>query len=244
MDAYSETDPVLRRRISGGTAAIVPVGSIEQHGAHLPVSTDSEIVGAVASGVGRGSRFLVMPTITTGVSFEHAPFFNISVRSSTLESLLGDICDSLHANGIQDVFIINGHYSNRMALESLVVGYRDADPRIHAFSYWRFMRERFDHGGFVETSLMLAVSGTVRMSLARRGLVTEGMDEGEVQRLKSLAAESFPAATGNGIWGDPRRATAEDGRRLLREIVRNLRRECLGRTGAASSDGSLPRYVL
>lgn len=209
---------------------------MEQHGAHLPVSTDSEIVGAVSSRVGRGCGFLVMPTITTGVSFEHAPFFNISIRPSTLGSLLGDVCDSLHASGVRDIFVINGHYGNRGALKRFAERRRDGEPTVHVFSYWRFTDSRFDHGGFVETSLMLAVSGEVRMSLARQGLVTDGMSGSEIRRLRGLAARSFPAATGNGVWGDPRGATEAAGRRLLNEIVRNLRRECLGRVGGAGGE--------
>ena len=209
---------------------------MEQHGAHLPVSTDSEIVGAVSSRVGRGCGFLVVPTVTTGVSFEHAPFFNISIRPSTLGSLLGDICDSLHAGGVGDVFVINGHYGNRGALKRFAERRRGGEPRVHALSYWRFTGSRFDHGGFVETSLMLAVSGKVRMGLARKGLVTDGMSGSEIRKLNELAARSFPAATGNGVWGDPRGATAAAGRRLLNEIVRNLRKECLGRVGGAGNE--------
>ena len=239
MDLHSRTDPALRGRISAGAAAVIPVGATEQHGPHLPVSTDSDIASAVAAAVGRGPRFLVAPSVSTGVSFEHAPFFQISIRESTLQTLLGDVCDSLHANGIRDIFLINGHYGNRGALSGFASGRENDMPRVHALSYWRFTRSRFDHGGFVETSLMLAVSDLVRMSRARRGLVTDGMEPSSVERLKRAAAESFPAATGNGVWGDPRSATAEAGRRILAEIVRNLRRECLGRL-----DGTRPNEIL
>lgn len=238
MELSSRTDPVLRRRIKAGVAAIVPVGSTEQHGPHLPVSVDSDIATAVAAAVGRGNRFVVAPTVSTGVSFEHAPFFQISVRQSTLATLLGDMCDSLHSNGIRDIFVINGHYTNRGALEDMAAG-RRADPAVHALSYWRFTESRFDHGGFVETSLMLAVSGSVRMSMARKGLVTDGMDPDQLERVKRASAKSFPEATGNGVWGDPRAATAEAGRRIFGEIVRNLRRECLGRL-----DGTRPNEIL
>ena len=92
MRIDTQTDPVLRQQEE--SCAIVPVGSIEQHGPHLPVSTDSDLVTAVAERVGSGDNFLVTPTITTGVSFEHAPFFNISIRASTLSLILQDVCDS------------------------------------------------------------------------------------------------------------------------------------------------------
>ena len=239
MDIHTRTDPALRRRIASGAAAIIPVGSTEQHGPHLPVSTDSDIVSAIAAAVGRGGSFLVAPVISTGVSFEHAPFFHISVRESTLGDLLSDVCDSLYSNGIKDVFVINGHYGNRGALSGFVSGYGKGGPVVHALSYWRFTKSRFDHGGFVETSLMLTVSGSVRMSRARKGLVTEGMDKARIEQLKRDAARSFPEATGNGIWGDPRGATAQAGRRIMAEIVRNMRRECLGRL-----DGTIQNEIL
>ena len=238
MEARVLTDPVLRRRVAAGAAAIIPVGSTEQHGPHLPVSVDSDIVSAVAAGVGEGRRFLVMPTVSVGVSFEHSPFFHISVRESTLATLLDDICDSLHAQGVGNIFVINGHYGNRGALFGFMSG-RRSGPAVHALSYWRFTKSRFDHGGFVETSLMLAASGRVRMGLARKGLVTEGMSAARIEQLKKEAARSFPGATGNGVWGDPRTATAEAGRRIMAEIVRNMRRECLGRL-----DGTIKNEIL
>ena len=77
------------------------------------------------------------------------------------------------------------------------------------------------------------------MGLARKGLVTEGMSATRIAQLKKEAARSFPGATGNGVWGDPRTATAEAGRRIMAEIVRNMRRECLGRL-----EGAIPNEIL
>ena len=64
--------------------AVIPIGSIEQHGPHLPVSTDSDIVTEVAKSLSEKKAYLLLPTLTYGVSFEHAPFFNLSIRESTL----------------------------------------------------------------------------------------------------------------------------------------------------------------
>jgi len=68
-------DPDLRKIIrTKKQTALIPVGSIEQHGPHLPVSTDSDIVTEVAKMVAKKCNLLLLPTITYGVSFEHAPF--------------------------------------------------------------------------------------------------------------------------------------------------------------------------
>src|SRR3990172_6873725 len=73
--------PILKKQ----KAVIIPVGSIQQHGPHLPVSTDSDIVYEVARRVSEKCNFLLLPTISYGVSFEHAPFFNLSLKRQTLE---------------------------------------------------------------------------------------------------------------------------------------------------------------
>src|SRR3972149_4173577 len=78
-------------------AVVRSVGCIEQHGPHLPVSTDSDIVYEVARRVSEKCNFLLLPTISYGVSFEHAPFFNLSLKRQTLEQLLIDICLSILA---------------------------------------------------------------------------------------------------------------------------------------------------
>lgn len=235
MDVVSATDPHIRKSIVEDPAAIIPIGSVEQHGPHLPVSTDSDIVGEVAAQVGSGPEFLVMPTVMTGVSFEHAPFFNISIRPATLETVLDDLCESVRSNGIKEIFVVNGHYGNRDAL----IRFARRRTDVHAMSYWRFTKHQFDHAGFVETSLMLAVSNNTRMDQAKRGLIIDGMPASELRRIKRLAAKSFPEATGNGIWGDPRKANSEAGARILEEIVRGMRAECTGRL-----QGKLPNEIL
>ena len=226
-DIKIQLDPRLRDMIKRRNAAIIPVGSIEQHGPHLPVSTDSDIVSEVSKRVAKRLNIWLLPTITYGVSAEHAPFFQLSLKNATLRKVLTDLCHSLRENGICTVFLINGHHGNIKAMTGL--GKKKAAEtgfNVHVFSYWHFMQREFDHAGFAETSLMLAISGNVRMKLAEKGLVTKGMDKKEIERLGRLASKSFPAVTGNGVWGDPTTATKKAGQAMLGEIVRNLQKKC------------------
>ncbi|HSB50691.1 MAG TPA: creatininase family protein [Nitrosopumilaceae archaeon] len=224
-----QLDPDLRKLIKKKRVAVIPVGSIEQHGPHLPVSTDSDIVAEIALRIAKRGNFLLLPTIFYGVSFEHSPFFNLSVKSSTLQKLLFELCLSLSSNGIKTIFVINGHYTNQKAINSLTSKINKISKgKIHVFvfSYWDFMKESFDHAGFVETSLMLAISNKVKMKLAKKGLTTNNLKSNEISKVKKIASKSFPKATKNGVWGDPRKASKKVGIELLSEIVRNLEKKC------------------
>lgn len=226
-EARSLSDPEIRA--GSHRAAVIPVGATEQHGPHLPVSTDADIVGRVCAGVAEEGGFLLLPPLEYGVSFEHRPLFNLSIRGATLRAVLSDLSMSLLDAGIRTVFVINGHHGNLRALEGLGQKVAKASGRrldLHVLSYWHFMGREFDHAGFVETSLMLAVSDGVRMDLAERGLVTDGMTGREVRRLGRMASKSFLSAAPSGVWGDPTGATEAEGRRILAEVVSNLLGEC------------------
>ena len=231
IDIYSQLDPNLRKLIKkkNNLAAVIPIGSIEQHGPHLPISTDSDIVSEVAKRLADKNGYLLLPTITCGVSFEHAPFFNLSVRESTLRSVLVDLCTSLLANNIHNVFIINGHHGNLKPMKNIDLKIRKLTKNkinVFPFSYWHFMQREFDHAGFVETSRMLSISKNVKMSMAKKGLITEGLTKKQIADLGRKANKSFPSVTKNGIWGDPRSATKRDGRKILDEIIQNLSKKC------------------
>lgn len=223
-------DPALRKIIKKRRqAAIIPVGSIEQHGPHLPISTDSDIVSEIAKRVSEKCNFLLLPTITYGISFEHAPLFNLSVKNSTLQQLLVDICASLLSNNITTVFILNGHHGNQKALRNVdqkIERKLKKKIKVFVFSYWHFIKQEFDHAGFVETSLMLAISKKVNMKKAQKGLITAKLSPKEKLRLSKRASKSFPAVTKNGVWGDPTKSTAKDGKRILSEIVKSLVKTC------------------
>lgn len=220
-----QLDPDLRKIIKKQKAVIIPVGSIEQHGPHLPVSTDSDIVSEIAKRVSDKCNFLLVPTVSYGVSFEHAPFFNLSLREHTLEILLIDICLSLSSNDIDTIFILNGHHGNQKSLTNLsqkIKRLSKKKVKVFVFSYWHFMKQEFDHAGFVETSLMLAISKRVKMKLAQKGLITKNMSKKQKLGLAKRASISFPSVALNGVWGDPTKSTVKDGERFLAEIVRNL----------------------
>lgn len=222
-------DPPLRKLIRNKKqTALIPVGSIEQHGPHLPISTDSDIVSEIAKRISKKCGFLILPTINYGVSFEHSPFFNISISRMTLEKILIEMCISLSHNKIKNIIILNGHHGNQQALSNVPQKVRlltKSRVKVCVFSYWHFMKRDFDHAGFVETSLMLALSKKVEMKKAVKGFEVLGFSKKEKKRINRIAAKHFVAATKNGVWGDPRKATSKDGKKILSEIVQNFLKE-------------------
>ena len=235
MDANELYDPEFRELIkSKNPTIIIPVGSLEQHGAHLPITTDSDIVTEVASRLGRKCGFIVFPTVSYGLSFEHSPLFNTSSKYQEFAEFLREIFYSLFENKIESVIILNGHHGNVEALKNFTISddaqyYKERGGKLpRVYSYWRFMEHEFDHAGFVETSLMLAISDKVKMKKAKKGLITNGMSDEEIQRINKLSTQpgGFPQVTKNGVWGDPTNATKKDGEKFLAEIVRNLAKEC------------------
>jgi len=232
MDANELYDPEFRKLIkSKKQTVIIPVGSLEQHGAHLPITTDSDIVTEIASRLAKKCNFVVLPTVSYGISFEHEPFFQVNIQ---LLGFLRDIISSLVINKVKSVIILNGHHGNVDTLEMMEANPEREwnldfkDVKIDFYSYWHFMEHEFDHAGFVETSLMLAISDKVKMKKAKKGLITKGLSEKEIQRIKKLSTETggFPKVAKNGVWGDPTGATKKDGEKFLAEIVRNLAKEC------------------
>ena len=234
MDANELYDPEFRKLIKEkNPTIIIPVGSLEQHGAHLPITTDSDIVTEIASRLAKKCNFVVLPTISYGISEEHHPLFHISLKENILLRILKRIHESLFQQGDIKMIILNGHHGNVGALKSAerdeTKFLRDFPQRkLRFYSYWHFMKHEFDHAGFVETSLMLAISDKVKMKKAKKGLITKDLSEKERKRINKLSTEpgGFPKVAKNGVWGDPTNATKKDGEKFLAEIVRNLAKEC------------------
>ena len=225
MIIRDQFDPDLRKLIKKKKQiAIIPVGSIEQHGPHLPISTDSDIVTEISLQLSDKINGVLLPTINYGISDEHFPFFNLSIKKSTLSRILEDICESLIKNGISRILIINGHYGNLDSLKSFERKQKN-NRKIKVFSYWKYMDREFDHAGNVETSIMLAISKKVNMRKAKKGFQTDEMSKKEISKINKLAQKSFPKVTGNGVWGDPTKSSATLGRKIIKEVVNNLLKE-------------------
>ncbi|MEW6605325.1 MAG: creatininase family protein [Thermoproteota archaeon] len=205
--------------------AIIPVGSLEQHGMHLPVSTDSLIAEYVARMAAERVGAFVLPVISYGVSFEHKPMFNVSIRNSTLSTMLCDACISLAENNVKEIIILNGHHGNMGALQYLAQELHGRLPkgvRVHTIHYWHMMKSEFDHAGEVETSLVLAITPElVRMDLAVPNSKKLSKSKAAYSSITNVPG-SFPKITGNGVWGDPRKATAAKGEELIQEITAGL----------------------
>jgi creatinine amidohydrolase len=233
MDANELYDPEFRKLIkSKKPTIIIPVGSLEQHGAHLPITTDSDIVTEIASRLAKKCGFIVFPTVNYGISEEHDPFFNISLSKQTVLKILKDIDRSLRKNkSLMRIIFLNGHHGNVESLKSAwkYWGMTDTWAEVtRSYSYWHWMKHEFDHAGFVETSLMLAISDKVKMKKAKKGFTTKGLSKKEIRRISKLSTQpgGFPKVAKNGVWGDPTGATKKDGEKFLAEIVRNLAKEC------------------
>jgi len=193
---------------------VVPLGSVEQHGPHLPLDTDVRIADAVAERVVAASATFVRgPTIPVSAAGEHHGFAGtLSIGSSVLSSLVIELSRSLGPE-FSALAVVNGHGGNVAALSVAELQCR-AEGR--TLRLWTPRLPGADaHAGRTETSLMLAIAPElVHLARAEAG-ATEPLSE----LMPRLLVEGVASVSPNGVLGDPTGASAGEGRRLLATLV-------------------------
>lgn len=220
MSLYHLSNYEIKR---GNKKIIIPLGSTEQHGPHLPVSTDTIIAEYFANQLTKKIPSYSLSGIPSGVSFEHRPFFNISISNDLLSELLSQICISLGENGFNQIIIINGHRGNMGVVQYIPQKVERINSKVKVFgiNYWHLIEREFDHGGFVETSLMLAIAPKlVQMHKAKSGYLNQKMLHSTYTTF--LSNTSSFKITRNGVLGDPRKATKEEGNKIISITIKNL----------------------
>jgi creatinine amidohydrolase len=225
MKAYEMNDHEIRASKDKIKQVVIPIGSLEQHGGHLPISTDSIIIDNIANAVAEEIPLLVLPTIQYGISFEHKPFFNISLSSTTLSSVLSEICLSLYEYELPKIIILNGHHGNKGILQYISQSVEKSllqKSNIYTINYWQLLDRDFDHAGIVETSLMLAMRpDLVKMTKATKGSVASTILPAVTSSFLNNPS-SFIKITKTGVLGDPTRASAKQGKKLLNHLTKNI----------------------
>lgn len=228
---------------------LLPVGSTEQHGPHLPLDVDNFLATSICLEAGKRSsgNILVAPTISYGFNI-HAMDFpgTLHVKYNTFIEYCVEVCKSLAYHGFKRIIIVDGHGSNEHLLE--FVGRRtilETDALVASFMWWNLLRKNKDfiasfresqfpggcaHACEVETSLYLHLAGEkVQMDKAKDHIAwynekgTEGFQYVDAFGGGPVAIVEYTSTyTPHGIMGQPTLATAEKGKRIFEETVTQL----------------------
>lgn len=226
--------------------AVLPLGATEQHGPHLPLSVDSDLVMAAADGclahLGADQNVLIMPPLSVTKSNEHDAYpGTLSLSARTLLAVLGDLMASLHRSAVRRVLLLNGHGGNTALLEVAARDARIAHGLIVAHASWSAFARYDDlfeadamaydlHAGEFETAAMLAVRpNRVDMEQAE-DFRTAMQDWEQAGRLTGLTGQ--PARPGwviedlnaQGALGNAAAATPEKGAALMDRAAQGLAR--------------------
>jgi mycofactocin system creatininase family protein len=199
-----------------GAILAVPVGATEQHGPHLPLSTDTDIAAALVEGLAAAHPSVAAaPPLAYGSSSEHEGFAGtLSIGREALERVLVELVRSASATFAR-VLLVCAHGGNRETLDRAAARLRAEGRDV------RSLLPRWtagEHAGRVETSLMLALAPRrVRLDRAEAGA-----EETVEALMPRLVADGVRAVSRNGVLGDPAGASAEEGRALLAEEVARL----------------------
>lgn len=220
----SSTGEVARLRLGESTwpemverarVLLVPFGSCEQHGPHLPLDTDTRIAFAVAEGIAGASpagSVVVAPAVGIGASGEHAGFpGTLSVGTAVLEEVAVEVVRS--ADHFDAVVLVNAHGGNSAALRRAVSRLRAESRRVEMVRC--SVPGGDSHAGRTETSLLLHLAP----GLVRAGLATAGETRPWSEVADRIVEGGVIAVSPNGVLGDPTGASAEEGARLLAAMV-------------------------
>ena len=222
----------LRDRAQQDAIVILPVGSLEQHGPHLPVEVDTLLgetiaVRAAAKIAAKGQSVVVLPMLWTGLSEHHMSFGGtITLESATFAAVVGDIVRSAVRHGFKKIVLLNAHGGNENALRTIT---DDLTPKLGVpivqFTYWyaaavpiaKILEKQggLTHACEAETSMTMAIRPD---KVAVDRIPTDmSNDTGDVPsgvyRWRSVASR-----TASGALGHPEAASAEKGERLLEAI--------------------------
>ncbi len=212
---------------------LVPVGSVEQHGPHLPLATDAMIANAVTRAAaerldGTGTNVLVAPSLNYGASGEHEGFpGTISIGHEALHLLLTEFGRSA-SRWASGVIFVNGHGGNTATLTKVVDLLR-YEGRAVAWTSTA-LPDADAHAGETETSILRFLAPwAVRVDLMAAG-ATDPVSE----LMPRLQAEGVRGVSPNGVLGDPTTSSVERGRELFERLVRNLVAELVALDVAAN----------
>ena len=143
MNILTHTSSEIEQLLETTPGVIIPIGSIEQHGPIGLVGCDALCAETIALEAGKLGNILIAPVIAyTSAQFNMSFPGTISIRSRTLMSLIEDIVDSLHRQGVKGVYFLNAHGANiapiRAAMHDIYSRLGDAAPRIRCRSWWDF----------------------------------------------------------------------------------------------------------
>jgi creatinine amidohydrolase len=203
--------------------AVLPVGAIEQHGRHLPISVDWKQADALGRGVAQQLEALALPALPFGNSEAHAGFRgSITIQPETLKALVTDIVESLFEQGFRKVVVLNTHGGNlilKLAVRALNMRQLPGrallvfPPQLAARQLSKIFDQLDDelHAGDLETSLMLH-------------LTPDLVGEDRVDHVPDVSGVFFDYAVmksycPDGVWGRAGQATAEKGRQALDIMV-------------------------
>ena len=202
--------------VDGAATILIPLGSTEQHGPHLPLDTDTCIARAVAHGAAAATGAVVAPTLPYGASGEHAAFAGtLSIGTDALRTVIVELTRSA-AETFERIVFVNGHGGNHGAVTGAV---KQMQAEGHSVTSWSPSIPGGDaHAGRTETSLMLAIAP----DSVRREAAVPGNTAPLAEIIDDLRAGGVAAASPNGVLGDPAGASAEEGQQLLVQLVTNL----------------------
>lgn len=239
---FELTWPEVKEAVEAGKIPLLPVGSTEQHGPHLPLITDIFLAYSICVRAAEKAPedLLVMPPVCYGCSEHHMDFpGTISIAGDHFIDYVYDICKSLTAHGFERMIIVNGHGGNTPYLDVVIRQVSNETSSICAMIPWwnlvveeasRLRESDFPggmaHSGELETSMWLHLKPeSVYMEKAVKD---NGFQKSEfiwfdlMGKSPAYFSERWSKFSRTGILGDPTVATAEKGEKLLNAAVENL----------------------